>query len=76
MANYYTRLYDNFLMHTDEIYDFLSGGYMDEFNGRCLSYGNNYDVLPSMRYVEISSYRKLQDDDKNISRIKKLFQMH
>lgn len=71
MANYYTRLYDNFLMHTDEIYDFLSGGYMDEFNGRCLSYGNNYDVLPSMRYVEISSYRKLQDDDKNISRIKK-----
>ena len=71
MANYYTHIYEDFLAHTDEIYDFLSGEYMEGFNGRWMSYENDYDVLSNMRYVEIASYRKLQNDDRNISEIKK-----
>lgn len=71
MANYYTHIYEDFLAHTDEIYDFLSGEYMEGFNGRWMSYENDYDVLSNMRYVEIASYRKLQNDDRNISEIKR-----
>ena len=45
MANYYTERYNRFITDTSNIYEYLSGNYMNQYDGALLDYGELTNII-------------------------------
>lgn len=70
MANYYENLYNTFLENTQKIYNYLSGDYMNEFEGELLNSGVFDECIPAMKFTEICKFRKMENDQLTFEIIK------
>ena len=58
MANFYLDNYNSFLQDAEQIYTYLSGNYMNSYEGQLLECSQFTDTIDGMKLVELSSYRK------------------
>ena len=62
MANFYTDRYNRFLENASSIYDYLSGNYMNSYEGKLLDCGEFNDSIGAIRIVRIAKFRKMEND--------------
>ena len=62
MPNFYTDQYNAFLASAESIYNFLSGNYMNIYEGRLLECTQFTDTINAMKIIKIAGFRKMQDD--------------
>ena len=70
MPNYLKDSYNDFLMGSRDITRYLSGAYMDEFEGLTLETEGLMPAGTAFRFVNLSQYRKKQDNTTTFRDIK------
>ncbi len=76
MANYYTERYNRFITDTSNIYEYLSGNYMNQYDGALLDYGELTNIIEGMHFYRINGYRKLENNQLTVETIKLAMQQN
>lgn len=69
MPNFNTGLYNGIVDHAEEIYEFLSGSYMNAFENRLLDCGHEGIEIGPMQFVRILRYRRSEDAQRDLETI-------
>lgn len=73
MANYYTDMYNSLIDNSNDIYDFLTSAYMNQFENMTIACDiNNSYIINGMKFVQVAQYRKLSDLQANYKTIKSI----
>ena len=70
MSNYYTDQYNEFLNNAQDIYEYLSGNYMNQYEGGLLGLGTQEIAVGGMKIVELCKFRKMKNDQITFAAIK------
>lgn len=70
MANFYTDRYNRFLENASSIYDYLSGNYMNSYEGKLLDCGDFNDSIGAIRIVRIAKFRKMENDQEMLNAVR------
>ena len=62
MPNYYLDQYNLFLQNANQIHSFLTGNYMNGYEGRLLDCTEFTDCIDGMKLVELASFRKTSSE--------------
>lgn len=62
MANYYTDRYNCFLKNANCIYEYLSGNYMNDIEGKLLDCGAFNNTINAVKISHVVQYRKMEND--------------
>lgn|GEM_PF-5180907 len=71
MANYYDNFYNRFIDHAGAIARRLSGGYLDELEGRLLDCGEDRIDIGPMGFVRILQYRRTESVQSDLALIRR-----
>ena len=73
MANFYTDMYNNLIDNSEEIYNFLTGAYMNQFENKTIDCNiDNAQIINGLKFVQVMQYRKLSDLESNYKNIKSI----
>lgn len=71
MPNFYTDRHNNFLENADNIYNFLSGNYMDIYEGKLLECTEFSRKIHGIEIFSIDKFRKMETDQSLFDVLKK-----
>lgn len=73
MANFYTDMYNNLIDNSEEVYNFLTGAYMDQYENMMIDCGvDNAYIINGMKFVQVAQYRKLSDKQESYKKVKSM----
>ena len=70
MPNYYTDRYNSFLDNVNSIYTYISGNYMNHFEGQLLDCGPVQNTINGVRIFRICQYRKMESNQDMLDALK------
>lgn len=73
MAGIYTREYNLFIDNASEIYDYLTGNYMESYANRVLDCGCSFFNIAGMQFIRILQYRRTKSESDDRQKINEAF---